>query len=241
MKQEYYKDEFLKMFKQLAIRTSPWKVWDDFITMFACAISNSSDKDNFYEREVIYKQIIQNTKYSREELELFSKLTASLVMALEINPEQDFLGDIFMNLNLGNYIIGQFFTPYGVCELMSGLTGGDIASHVKKDGYMKVHDPCCGAGATLIAMLHQAKMELQEIDLNFQNHILFVGQDIDRVTALMCYIQISLLGVAGYVKVGDSLTEPMKNDDALEDYWFTPMYFSDTWSMRRLFHGKQWL
>ena len=51
--------------------------------------------------------------------------------------------------------------------------------------------------------------------------------------ALMCYIQISLLGVAGYIKVGNALTEPMTPGDSMENYWFTPMYFSDVWHTRR--------
>ena len=49
----------------------------------------------------------------------------------------------------------------------------------------------------------------------------------------MCYIQLSLLGVAAYIKVGNSLTEPMVENDSTENYWFTPIYFSDVWVMRR--------
>lgn len=49
----------------------------------------------------------------------------------------------------------------------------------------------------------------------------------------MCYIQISLLGVAGYIKVGNALTKPMTPGDSMENYWFTPMYFSDVWHTRR--------
>ena len=72
--------------------------------------------------------------------------------------------------------------------------------------------------------------------LNFQNHILVIGQDIEELVALMCYIQISLLGVAGYVKVGNALTEPMTYGDSMENYWFTPMYFSDVWHTRGMIH-----
>ena len=49
------------------------------------------------------------------------ELTAHTVMALEENPEQDFLGGIFMELNLGNGSNGQFFTPYHVCDLMAKI------------------------------------------------------------------------------------------------------------------------
>lgn len=45
---------------------------------------------------------------------------------------------------------------------------------------------------------------------------------------------LSLLGVAGFVKVGNSLTDPIRNGDSLENYWFTPMYFSDVWHTRRV-------
>ena len=51
----------------------------------------------------------------------------------------------------------------------------------------------------------------------------------------MCYIQISLLGVAGFVKIGDALTDPMSSTDTTENYWFTPMYFSNIWVYRRMF------
>lgn len=54
-----------------------------------------------------------------------------------------------------------------------------------------------------------------------------------RPVRKMCYIQISLLGVAGYIKVGNALTEPMTPGDSMENYWFTPMYFSDVWHTRR--------
>lgn len=65
-------------------------------------------------------------------------------------------------------------------------------------------------------------------------NILFSAQDIEETVALMCYIQLSLLGVAGFVKVGNSLTDPIRNGDSLENYWFTPMYFSDVWHTRRV-------
>lgn len=145
------------------------------------------------------------------------------------------MGSIFMSLNLGNEHNGQFFTPYHVCELMAEVTMEDVVQKVKKDGYISIHDPCCGAGATLIAGIHAARKRLEKEKLNYQNHILVVAQDIDMIVALMCYIQLSLLGVAGYVKIGNSLTEPITNMNSRENCWFTPMYFSSIWTMRRLF------
>ena len=156
-------------------------------------------------------------------------------MALEENSEQDFLGKMYMDLELGNRSSGQFFTPYNVCELMAEMTVQDAVEKISGQGYVSIYDPCCGAGATLIAGANAIRKELEKDkqQLNYQNHVLVIAQDIDEVVALMCYIQISLLGLAGFVKVGNSITNPISTDDSFENYWYTPMYFSDVWKTRR--------
>lgn len=224
---------FLDAFKKLTNRHRAWDAWRDFITMFACSLSNPVDKEHYDEREALYLRTIR--KYNKQEQELFPELAAQTVLALEKNPEQDFLGSIFMSLNLGNESNGQFFTPYHVCELMAEVTMDDTVQKVEQDGYISVNDPCCGARATLIAAIHAARKRLEKANINYQNHVLVIAQDIDMTVALMCYIQLSLLGVAGYVKIGNSLTEPITDKDSNENYWFTPMYFSPVWTMRRLF------
>lgn len=229
------KKEFLRVFNQLTNRHRSWDVWRDFIVMYACALSNPVDKQHYDEREALYLRTIK--KYNKQEQPLFSELAAHTVMALEDNPEQDFLGSIYMSLNLGNQHNGQFFTPYHVCELMAEVTMQDSVLKIEKEDYITINDPCCGAGATLIAGVHAARKRLEKAGYNCQNHILVVAQDIDMTVALMCYIQLSLLGVAGYVKVGNSLTDPITANDSKENYWYTPMYFFPTWSMRRLFGG----
>ncbi len=200
--------------------------------MFACALSNPLDKSHFNEREKRYLKIIK--KYDKREQQLFPDLAAHTVMALEENPEQDFLGDIYMKLNLGSQTRGQFFTPYSISRLMAEMTVDDVASRVEKDGYITIGDSCCGGGSTLIAGIHAARERLERVNLNYQNHILVAAQDVDETVALMCYIQLSLLGVAGYIKVGNTFTEPIAQGDSTENYWFTPMHFSDVWTTRRM-------
>ena len=133
---------------------------------------------------------------------------------------------------------GQFFTPYNVCQMMAEMTIGNVVPQVKERGYITINDPACGAGATLIAGVHAAAKPLMKAGFNWQNHVLVTAQDIDYTVALMCYIQLSLLGVAAYIKVGNTFTEPMCSKDTLENYWFTPMYCSEVWTIRRLFKGK---
>lgn len=233
-KRSDYRKEFLNTFQKLTYQHRAWDIWRDFVIMFACSLSNPVDKTHYEEREKRYLRIIQ--KYNKQEQALFPELAAHTIMALEENPEQDFLGSIFMDLNLGSESGGQFFTPYHVCQLMADITMGDVATQVEKDGYVTMHDPCCGAGATLIAGIHTARKQLEKVGLNFQNHVLVAAQDIDEIVALMCYIQLSLLGVAAYIKVGDALIDPMTENDNLDNYWFTMMYYSDVWTMRRIFH-----
>lgn len=236
---ELYEDStkyFIETFNKLVSeRNRPWDIWKDFILMSACAISNAVDKSHYDEREERYLKTI--AKYTKEEQNLFPQLLAEMMVALDKNPEQDFLGEVYMRLKLGSDALKQIFTPYHICQFMASATMNDLVEQVEKDGYVTINDDCCGGGATLIAAANEARKELAKVHLNFQNHVLFYAQDIEETVALMCYLQLSLLGVAGVVKVGNSLTNPIKNGDSLETYWFTPIYFHEVWRTRRLIAG----
>ncbi len=154
-KRPNHRKDFLNIFRKLTYQHVAWDVWRDFVIMFACSLSNPVDKTHYDEREKRYLCIIQN--YNKQEQAMFPELAAHTVMALEDNPEQDFLGSIFMELNLGNESGGQFFTPYHVCQVMANITISDVIAQVEKNGYITIHDSCCGAGATLIAGVHSAR------------------------------------------------------------------------------------
>lgn len=233
MKSEFdARKEFLSVFEKLAYRHNDWEIWSDFVTMFGCAISNAVDKPHFDRREEMYLQRIK--KYGKDDQAWFPQLAACTIEALEQNLEQDFLGKMFMELKLGSKRKSQFFTPYDVSRLAAEITMGDVLGAVNRQGYVTIHDPHCGSGGMFIAAINMAKRCLGEAGLNFQNHILVVGQEIDFAVAMMAYIQVSLLGVAGYFKVRDSLSDPMTENDSMENYWFTPMYFSQVWAFRKV-------
>lgn len=230
-------DAFIKKFRRLSERFSLWKVWADFVTLFAIALSNAVDKTHFEEREKLYLEIIN--RYNEQERNLFPELCANVITALEINPAQDFLGSIYMELGLGNHWKGQFFTPYSVCQCMAAMTLNNPVEQIRQKGYITINDPACGAGATLIATVNHIDSALHyaKSPLHWQDHVLVTAQDIDPVTGMMCYIQLSLLGCSGYVKIGDSICDPMCAGDSKENYWFMPGYFRDVWHLRRIFHG----
>ena len=190
-----WENKFLKSFQKLTYRHRAWDVWRDYILLHACSISNVLDQENYDQREKRYLKIIR--QYSKEEQAIFPELAAYTTMALDQNQEQDFLGKMFMRLDLGNRSAGQFFTPYHVCELMAEVAATNALEKIEQYGYISINDPCCGAGATLIAGVHVIRKQLDHCDppKNYQNHILVVAQDVDEIVGLMCYIQISLLAL----------------------------------------------
>lgn len=92
-----------------------------------------------------------------------------------------------------------------------------------------MNDAACGAGAMLIAFANVAKKH----GINYQKQVLFIAQDIDRTAAMMCYIQLSLLGCPAIVAVGDSLAKPFPHPD--NEVWCTLFYQLNQW---RFMPGK---
>lgn len=238
-----YKQRFMNGFKILTHTKSPYKVWYELMLLYAIEIANTTLrplKENelfkgvWEERE---KQYIKTIKtYTKKEQKIISQMFTLLVLELEENPNQDLLGELYMKLGISNNRSGQFFTPYSVCEMMSGVTINkkQLAKDVHNKGYVIINDCACGAGATLISATEYCKSMFKK--LNYQDHVGVVAQDIDILCVQMCYIQLSLHGLSGYVAHGNTLTEPEVID--LHRIWFTPMYFNNVWTMRRLFHGQ---
>lgn len=227
------KKEFIKIFNEMCYSRSGWQVWSDLISTMACSIANAVDRSEprFSNREKEYAHCIERLGGVDKPAKCF----AIVVEALERNPEQDFLGELYMELELGNHWKGQFFTPYCVCKMMSEITVGDVDRQIEEKGYISICDPACGAGATLIAAVNS----MRNAKHNFQNHVLFVGQDIDRIVGMMCYIQLSLLGCAGWVAVANTISNPVCGDPLMpvekpgQEFWYTPFYFRGEWNCRR--------
>jgi len=222
-----HQNRIVEIFRKLhSGRHNYWTVWYDFVTMAACSLSYA-DVARREERERLYAET--SKKYTESELNMFAEMFSEVILGFEENPDQDLLGEIFMRLELGSGHKGQFFTPYNVCKAMASISAGDLKAEIDKRGYISVNDPCCGAGALLIAFANEAKRQ----GINYQQCIEFVAQDIDFTVAMMCYIQLSLLGCAGYVIVGNSLLPP--DPEEKQNIWYTPLYFLKTWHWRRTF------
>lgn len=236
-----YKKDFIKIFNELSHSRNSNQVWNDLIECMAVSISNSIDKAHFEEREKVYMDKAAKLDYSPK----MGEAMACVVNALEDNPEQDFLGVLYGDLGLLTSKKGQFFSPYNVCRMMAEttLSKDEVENRIKEHGYITVNDPACGAGATLIA----AANTLKNMGVNYQTSALFTGNDIDPVVAKMCYIQLSFLGCPGYVAVANTLSDPVTGDVLMptekdtQDFWYTPMYCSEIWAMRRRFKAIDYL
>ena len=230
------KGELLKIVRELGTSRQTWQVWADLMDAIACALSNAADPDKkrVAEREKEYAECI---KRLGGDVNIVAKAYATIVMALEENPDQDFLGQIYMELNLGSHWHGQFFTPYSICQLMAQTTMDEelLKAQVADHGYITVNDNACGAGATLVAAINH----LHRMGVG-QGQYLACGNDIDRVAAQMCYIQLSTLGVVGWVAITNTLSDPVTGDPIIptekpgQEFWYTPMYYlNPIWVGRR--------
>lgn len=227
--------DFLKTFREMCYSRSAWQVWADLINAMACSLANATDRiePRYSEREKEYAQCIERLGGVEKPAKCFE----DLVVALESNPNQDFLGSLYMELELGNHWKGQFFTPYNICELMGRCTIGDgVKQKLREQKYISIGDSACGAGATLIA----AANILRSKGINYQTDVVFVGQDVDRVVGMMCFIQLSILGCPGYVVIADTLTNPLCGsmlnpvEKEGQEFWYTPFFNTQIWQCRRI-------
>ncbi len=226
----------VRMIEGLSGKYSGWAIWQDFIIMSAISIANTVGGAYRDSREAEF--LARAKKYSKTEMEVFAQMLGEVVAAMDANPDQDFLGDLFMSLGLGDEWKGQFFTPYSVCRCMAELQSTTaLVQDMKSNGWASVNDPACGAGALLVAFANVCR----DSGINYQTSVLFVAQDLDYLAGMMCYIQMSLLGCAGYVVIGDTLAHPgtCVDDRGLiptprSNIWITPMYNRDIWAVRQL-------
>ena len=120
--------EFVKCIQKFGGKYQTWEIYADFISMFACAISNGIDRVHFKPREEMYMQIIR--KYTNEEQAIFPEMMGHVINGMEENRDCDFLGELYMALDLGSHWKGQFFTPYSLCKMTAQLQKNDIEQEI---------------------------------------------------------------------------------------------------------------
>ena len=217
--------ELVKMFNELTGSRGTWQVFNDCIEMFALSIQNIFTLGKKHiENEEEYKRI--SSQYSTNEIQTIVRIFAKITNMAEEKPFRDLLGDLYMQLNMGSDALGQFFTPYSVSQFMAqcSMSIDEIRSKIEQDGYVKISEPAVGGGANIIAFCEY----MLKNDINYQDRCVIVCQDLSRLTAMMCYVVLSLLGCSAVIKVGDTLCEPFTDYQSEiakgSELWTTPMF-----------------
>lgn len=208
--------EFVSAFNHIARHKHRYEVFRDFVTMSAITIHNAVNKDDKLEAE--YLQIAG--KYPRDELILFCELFGRFVLLLDAEP-RDVLGELYMSLDLGNAGTGQYFTPSDVSELMAQISYGE-SLRTLSTSFVTVCEPACGAGGMMLAF---AKIMIANGHDPAQT-MWTQCQDIDRLAALMCYVQLSLWNIPAMVIVGNTLTLERR------EVFYTPQHYLGQWSVK---------
>ena len=220
LKVDYLK-EFTAKLQSLDRSKRTYEVFKDFLILSTCALAQP-----FYRSDEIEQEYLETAnKYTKKQAEEFSQLLAFLIVALT-KKHQDFLGQVYMQLNLGNSAKGQFFTPYHVSQLMSEINFTEVEEKLKEQEFITLSDPCCGSAGMIIAFAETMKNR----GYNYQNQLFVEVIDIDELCFMMAYIQLSLYGIPAKVMLGDSLA--WKFSKVL----YTPFYFVNgfEWKLIRL-------
>ena len=200
-----YAQEFKKTIDGFRHHRHIREVFVDWLEIAACAIHQEPyhlgliPKDEEYEKmEAQYLAAVK--KYSREELDTFGTLLGITKMALW-DEKADFLGKLYMELEISNDRSGEFFTPFEVSLMMAKMILGDISSQIKEKGFITVAEPACGGGGMLLA----AAQVIKEQGYNPREVMFFDATDISKPLADMAYLQTSILGLSGIVRHGNTL------------------------------------
>lgn len=212
-----HKKQFISIFNETARYHHRNKVFRDFITLAAASIHNGINCNDELEKE--YMETVR--QYEAKDAERMAMLLAEIVMGLEAESG-DFLGSLYMTLELGEAARGQFFTPFCVSRMMAEMQLGDIDSLLADKPFFTVYEPACGSAGMLLAIAEV----LREKGFNPTRRLWVSCTDIDPVASGMAYIQLSLMGIAGEVVTGNALSGERRR------VMYTPAHWIGNWSYR---------
>jgi len=211
------KTNFIKLFNQIDRSKNRYKIFEDFVTVSAISLHNAVAFSKTLEDE--YMSVV--ARYDKESFLKFSELFAILIELLEPSPK-DILGDLFMDMGLGNNKTGQFFTPFDISLLIAEISYKGQIDLLEQNPYITISEPACGAGGMILAFANI----LIKHNKNPANTIWVQAIDIDRIAGLMCYLQLSLWNIPAQIIIGDTLSLKFR------EVFYTPAHYLNNWDYR---------
>ncbi len=212
----YTRKDFIDVFNRIAKHKHRYEVFRDFVIISAISLHNAINKNEEMEQE--YLNIVG--QYEKEEISGFCELLAILVELLQPEP-RDILGGLYMELELGNDNTGQFFTPPEISLMLAQMSYGDQLKEIQQD-FVTLSEPACGAGGMVLAFVKVMISHSHDPAKKLWVQCI----DVDRLVAMMCYVQLSLWNVPAEVIVGDSLKMEFRQT------LYTPAHYLGGWSIK---------
>lgn len=201
--------ELVKSFESFRHRHDIANVFQDWIELLAIEIANPVDLQNKDTRNERYIAIAK--QYNQDDFKTFGDMLGMLTILLTKKPD-DYLGKLYMQLELYNSFRGQYFTPMFLATLLGNFEIDAMKKHLENHDHVTIHDPACGSSVMAISVYNL----FLKHNLNPQQQLKVVVNDIDKKAVHMSYIQLSLLGLDAIVTQGDAL----KMEHA--DVWRSP-------------------
>lgn len=206
-----YAREFKRIIEGFRYNRGIREIFIDWLEIAACAVHQEPyhlglvPRDEAFDAvEAQYMNAIQ--KYKREELESFAKLLGLTKLALW-EAKSDFLGQLYMELEISQNRSGEFFTPFPLSLMTAKMMLGDIGQQIEEKGFVTVAEPVCGGGGMLIA----AAQVIEAAGYQPGKVMFFDATDISKPCCDMAYIQTSILELSGIVRHGNTLSQEMGN------------------------------
>lgn len=203
---------------------APYRRFELWAEALYCATAKASslafgDIETAARHEKRFGEIESNV--GRSGIEAFAEMTGCLTMSLELNDGADFLSGLAGDdqIRALNQHIGQFFTPFEVCSMMAQMTVDEdyVRRRITEVGYITVSEPASGAGGMLLAIAKR----MRELGYRPEWQLWADATDLSPLCFHMTYIQLSLSGIAGRVRHGDTL----RNEFFASTLTFPSMFF----------------
>lgn len=213
--------QFITTLKSIETERRLSRVFFDFVELSAIAVANSVDKAQFDGREERYMAIIG--RYTSEEAQAFKRCFHFLVEIMSAGYG-DYLGHLYMSLDMGNSDMGQYFSPYDLSLLLAKamVTENAIQEQVNGRGFVSLYEPSVGGGGMVIG----AAEVMADLGFNPQQQLHVTCQDLDITAVHMTYLQLSLLGIPAVVIHGDTLRMETRS------VWYTPFHILHRWDYK---------